>query len=217
VKVRIGFALGTQGLRDETALDGLVDALERLGFDSLWLSERLTGTAPDPLIGLAYAAGRTRRLKLGTSVLVLPGRNPAILAKELASLDRLSAGRLLVALGLGASDPAEHQAFGVASNERGPWVDEVLPLLRRLWTEDRVDHDGPRFHYEGLTVRPRPIQQPIDLWLGGLAPAALRRIGRLADGWLPSSCTVAERAQGARRSRTLPPGRAGRSSPSTSA
>ncbi len=196
MKVRIGLALGTQGLEDDAGYGALVDDLERLGFDSLWLSERLTHDGPDPLVALAYAAGRTRRLKLGTSVLVLPGRNPAILAKELASLDRLSAGRLLLVLGLGASDPAEHQAFGVASRERGPWVEEALPLLRRLWTEDAVDHDGPRFHYRGLSVRPRPIQQPIDLWLGGLAPAALRRIGRLADGWLPSTCTVAEAAAG---------------------
>lgn len=196
MKVRIGIALGTQGLADEARFDDLVDALERLGFDSLWLSERLTGAGPAPLPGLAYAAGRTRRLKLGTSVLVLPGRNPALLAKALASVDRLSRGRLLVALGLGATDPAEQQAFGVGARERAPWVEEALPLLRRLLTEERVDHDGPRFHYRGLTVLPRPVQQPIDLWLGGLAPAALRRLGRLADGWLPSMLTPAEAAAG---------------------
>jgi len=196
MKVRIGYALGTQGLRDPSRLGAVARDLDRLRFDSLWLSDRLTGAAPDPLIGLAVAAGQTRRLKLGTSVLVLPGRNPIVVAKQVASLDRLSDGRLLVAVGLGASDAREHRAFGIESRERGAWVEEVVPLLRRLWTEERVDHDGPRFHYRGLTVLPRPVQHPIDVWLGGLAPAALRRIGRVGDGWLPSFCTVAEAVQG---------------------
>jgi len=196
VKVRVGYALGTQGMRDQAQFGAFIDDLERLGFDSVWLSDRLTGPGLEPVVGLAYAAGRTRRLKLGTSVLVLPGRNPAVLAKELGSLDRLSEGRVLLAVGLGASDQGEHQAFGVSSRERAPWVDEVVPLLRRLWTEEQVDHDGPRFHYKGLTVLPRPIQQPIDVWLGGLAPAALRRIGRIGDGWLPSLITVSEAAKG---------------------
>jgi len=136
------------------------------------------------------------RLKLGTSVLVLPGRNPVVLAKELASLDRLSGGRLLLAVGLGASDAREHQAFGIGGRDRAPWMDEVMPLLRRLWTEENVTHSGPRFHFEDLTVLPRPIQQPIDIWLGGLAPAALRRLGRIGDGWLPSTITPPEAAKG---------------------
>src|SRR5437762_4959400 len=142
MKVRIGFGLGTQGLRDDERFAGLVADLERLGFDSLWLSERLTSPTLDPIVGMAFAAGHTRNLKIGTSVLVLPGRNPALIAKELASLDRLSGGRLLLAFGLGAADPAEHQAFGIDRRERAAWFDEALPLLRRLWTEDDVDHDG---------------------------------------------------------------------------
>ncbi len=198
MKVRIGLALATRPLADDARFAEIVDALERLGFDSLWLSERVGSAIPDPLIALAFAAGRTRRLKLGTSVLVLPGRNPALLAKELASLDRLSQGRLLPAFGLGAAHPAEHQAFGVAPRERGPWLDEALPLLRRFWTEPCVDHHGPRFAYRGVTVLPRPVQQPLDLWLGGRGPATLRRIGRLADGWLPSLVTPAEAAAGRR-------------------
>jgi probable F420-dependent oxidoreductase len=128
-------------------------------------------------------------LKLGTSVQVLPGRNPALLAKELASLDVLSGGRLLPAFGLGIANPAEQQAFGVAREERAAWFDEALPLVRRLWTEDAVDHDGARFHYEGLRVLPKPVQQPPDVWLGGKAPGELRRVGRLGDGWLASFAT----------------------------
>jgi probable F420-dependent oxidoreductase len=196
MKVRIGFGLGTQGLRDDEDLATVVDGLERLGFDSLWLSERVTGAAPDPIVALAFAAGRTTKLKFGTSVLVLPGRNPVLLAKELATLDVLSGGRLLPAFGLGTPDPAEHQAFGVERGERADWFEEALPLMRRLWTEDGVDHDGERFSYKALTVRPKPRQSPIDVWLGGLSPSELRRTGRLGDGWLPSFCTPEEAAAG---------------------
>jgi probable F420-dependent oxidoreductase len=196
VKVRIGFGLGVQGLADDTKFGEFVDGLETDGFDSLWLSERLTGGAPDPIVGLSYAAGRTRKLKLGTSVQVLPGRNPADVAKAWASLDRLSGGRALPAFGLGVADPGEQQAFGVAREERAAWFDEALPLLRRMWSENSVDHDGPRFHYRGLAVRPQPIQQPLDVWLGGRAKSELRRVGRLGDGWLPSFSTPAEVAAG---------------------
>jgi probable F420-dependent oxidoreductase len=193
VKVRIGMGLGTQTLAgDAERFPGFVDALERRGFDSLWLSERLTGPAPDPLVALALAAGRTRRLKLGTSVLVVPGRNPVVLAKELASLDRLSGGRLLPGVGLGAPVPAEHRAFGVDRRARAGLFDEALTLMRRLWTEDDVHHEGEHFHVDGVTLRPRPLQQPIDVWLGGTAPSELRRTGRLADGWLPSFTVPAE-------------------------
>jgi hypothetical protein len=171
VKVRIGMGLGTQTLAgDAERFPGFVDALERRGFDSLWLSERLTGPAPDPLVALAVAAGRTRRLKLGTSVLVVPGRNPVVLAKELASLDRLSGGRLLPGVGLGAPVPAEHRAFGVDRRARAGLFDEALTLIRRLWTEDDVHHDGDHFHVDGVSLRPRP----------------------LGDGWLPSFTVPAE-------------------------
>jgi probable F420-dependent oxidoreductase len=196
VKVRIGFGLGTHTALDHDDLDTLVDGLEHHGFDSLWLSERITGPAPDPIVGLAYAAGRTRRLKLGTSVMVLPGRNPILVAKELASLDRLSNGRLLPAFGLGVADPREQQAFGVAREERAAWFNEALPLIRRLWTEEAVDHDGPRFRCRDLTLRPRPVQSPPDVWLGGIAPSELRRVGRQGDGWLPSFCTPDDAAAG---------------------
>ncbi len=197
MKIRIGVGLGTHTPTNDAArFLPYVDQVEALGFDSLWLSERLTGDAPDPLVALAVAAGRTTRLKLGTGVLVIPGRNPVVLAKELASLDRLSGGRLLPAVGLGAPSPVEHRAFGVSRGERAAWFDEAVPLLRRLWTEDDVHHDGPRFHVDGITLRPRPVQDPIDVWLGGTAPSELRRCGRLGDGWLPSFCTVADVAEG---------------------
>lgn len=195
MKVRIGVGLGVAGLRDDARFGDFVDALEGHGFDSLWLSERVGGDAPDPVIGLAVAAGRTRKLKLGTSVQVLPGRNPALLAKEWASLDRLSGGRALPAFGLGNPVAAEHQAFGVTREDRAPIFDEALPLIRRLWSEDAVDHDGEHFSYRGLTVRPKPLQEDLDVWLGGRARSELRRCGRLGDGWLASFLTADECAE----------------------
>lgn len=197
MKVRIGFGLGTHTrVNDASSFGELVDGLEQLRFDSLWLSERLGADAPDPLTALAFAAGRTTRLKLGTSVLVLPGRNPAVLAKEMASLDRLSSGRLLPAVGLGQPSPVEQSAFGVARGERAAWFDEALGLMRRLWTEDEVTHEGAHFGVHEVTLRPRPVQSPIEVWLGGQAPSELRRVGRLGDGWLPSFTTPDEVREG---------------------
>ena len=195
MKVRIGVGLGVGGLRDDARFGAFVDALDGHGFDSLWLSERVAGDSPDPVVGLAFAAGRTEKLKLGTSVQVLPGRNPALLAKEWATLDRMSGGRALPAFGLGNPIAAEHQAFGVAREDRAPIFDEALPLIRRLWSEDDVDHDGEHFTYKQLTVRPKPTQQHLDVWLGGRAKSELRRCGRLGDGWLASFLTAAECAE----------------------
>lgn len=188
MKVRIAYGMGADATTSDARRFGeLVDGLEALGFDSLWMSERLTGTSPDPLIGLAIAAGRTSRLKLGTSVLVLPGRNPVVLAKALASLDVLSGGRLLPAVGLGARLPVEQQAFGVARDDRARLFDESLATMRELWRGGEVD---------GIRLRLRPVQDPFEVWLGGRAPSELRRVGRVGDGWLPSFSTPEEVAQG---------------------
>ncbi len=193
VKIRIGYGLGTRTFtNDPTRFDPFVDALEDLRFDSLWLSERIGADCPDPVVGLAYAAGRTRRLKLGMSVMVLPGRNPVLVAKELASLDRLSGGRLLPAFGLGIADRHEQMAFGVERNDRAALFDESLEIVRRIWCAGpggKVDHEGPRFAYRELRVGPPPTDGALDVWLGGAAPSELRRVGRLGDGWLPSFCT----------------------------
>jgi probable F420-dependent oxidoreductase len=188
VKVRVGYGLGNLRPLSGEALGTLAEGLEGHGFDSLWLSERISGPAPDPVLALTYAAARTRRIKLGTSVSVLPGRSPALVAKEWATLDVLSGGRALPAFGLGIVHPVEQQAFGVARTDRASIFDESLPLLRRLWSEDAVDHDGRWFHYEGMSVLPKPTH-PLDVWLGGRAPSELRRVGRLGDGWLASFTT----------------------------
>jgi probable F420-dependent oxidoreductase len=185
VKVRIGIGLGNLRPLSGDALGALAESIEGNGFDSLWLSERISGPAPDPVLALTFAAARTRKIKLGTSVSVLPGRSPALVAKEWATLDVLSGGRALPAFGLGIAHPVEQQAFGVERRDRASIFDEALPLLRRLWSEENVDHDGSWFHYEQMNVLPKPAH-PLDVWLGGKAPAELRRVGRLGDGWLAS-------------------------------
>jgi probable F420-dependent oxidoreductase len=196
MKIRFGIGLGVRTALNDSTLLGVVDEMERLGFDSLWLSERIGGSAPDPVVAMSFAAARTTRLKLGMSVLVLPGRNPVVLAKELATLDRMSNGRLLPAFGLGVADPGEQQAFGVARSERAGWFDEALTVVRACWTDPEVTHHGDRFHYDGLRVEPKPLQASPDVWLGGIAPSELRRVGRLADGWLPSFVTPADAERG---------------------
>ncbi len=194
MKVRVGIGTGTSVMSGEE-LGRLVGDLEDLGFDSLWWSDVLTVAGDDPLAAMAFAAGRVARLKIGTTM-VLPGRNPVRLAKELATLDRLSGGRLLVTFVLGLRRAAELDAMGVRAGDRGPQLDELLPLLRRLWTEDDVTHDGPAWTLRGVTVEPKPLQDPLEVWLGGSAPAALRRAGALGDGWLPALCTPGEAAAG---------------------
>jgi len=196
MKVRIGYGLGNLRPLSGDALGAMAEGLEANGFDSLWLSERISGPAPDPVLALTYAAARTRKIKLGTSVSVLPGRSPALVAKEWATLDVLSGGRALPAFGLGIAHPIEQQAFGVERTDRASIFDEALPLLRRLWAEDDVTHDGKWFHYEHMNVLPKPTHR-LDVWLGGRAPSELRRIGRMADGWL-ASFTTPEQCKAAR-------------------
>ena len=191
-KIKCGMGVGTRVAPPDVAAFGqVVDRLEEHGFDSLWLSDGVTVGSLDPVTALAFAAGRTRKLKLGTSTLVVPGRNPVLLARELASLDALSGGRFLPAFGLGRADEAEHQAFGVRRNERGSWFDEAVPLMQRLWREDSVTHTGRRFTVTDLTLRPKPVGR-MQVWTGGRSPREYDRTGRLAEGWLGSFQTPDE-------------------------
>jgi probable F420-dependent oxidoreductase len=194
MKIRIGVG-AAGGAPTLDALGELVTGIDDLGFDSLWLSEVLTGPVVDPVVGLAWAAAYNPRVKLGTTML-LPGRNVLRLAKQLASLDRLSQGRLLVTLVPGLTYAPEREAIGVEPRQRGALIDEALPLLRRLWAGESVTHDGPAGTLRDVKLSPLPVQAPLEVWLGGTAPAALERCGRLSDGWLPSLCTPEEAAAG---------------------
>ena len=191
MKVRIGLSLGPAGTPE--AFAATVDRLEQAGVDSLWLPEMVYSPLVEPFTGLAFALSRTRRLKAGTGVSVLPGRHPVLVAKQLASLAGLAPGRVLPVFGLQPAQPAERALFPVPAGRRAAVFDEALELLRRLLTAERVSFDGEFFTVTDATVG-LPPSKPLDIWLGGSAPVGLRRVGRLADGWLGSLLTPAEAA-----------------------
>lgn len=181
MKVRFGTSLGADAAPG--VLAGLVDGLEHRGIDSLWFSELVYSPTVDPFIGMAYALARTEKLKVGTSVAVLPGRQPVLVAKQLASLAALAPRRVLPVFGLQSALPSERELFPVPDGTRGAAFDAALVQLRSSL-------ESPE-----SAIAPRP-EKPLDIWLGGSAPAAFRRIGRLADGWLGSFLTPTEARAG---------------------
>ena len=193
MKVRIGIALGSAGVPGEFA--AAVDDLEQAGVDSLWLPEMVYGPLVEPFIGMAHALSRTARLKVGTGVSVLPGRHPVLVAKQLASLAGLAPGRVLPVFGLRPARRSEWALFSVPPGRRAAVFDESLQLMRLLLRQDTVSFDGEFFTVEAASIGPRPAK-PLDIWLGGTAPGALRRVGRLADGWLASLITPDEAGAG---------------------
>jgi probable F420-dependent oxidoreductase len=188
MKVRIGISLGPYATPD--GLAAAVGPLESAGIDSLWLSEVVYGDLVEPLIGMTYALARTSRLKVGTGVAVLPGRHPVLVAKELATLAALAPRRVLPVFGLRPARGPEAAAFPVAGN-RAAVFDESLELLRLLLSQQNVSFSGRFFTVDGASVGPLPAKA-LDIWLGGSAPAGLRRVGRFGDGWLGSFLTPAE-------------------------
>ena len=191
MKVRIGVSLGPAGGPDQFA--AAVDLLEQAGVDSLWLSELVYSPLVEPFTGMAFALSRTRRLKAGSGISVLPGRHPVLVAKQLASLAGLAPGRVLPVFGLRPAQPAEQALFPVPSGQRAAVFDESLALLRLLLTMEKVSFDGSFFTVSDASLGPLPAK-PLDIWLGGSAAGGLRRVGRLADGWLGSLLTPAEAA-----------------------
>src|SRR5580658_7173220 len=193
MKVRIGISLGPAGTADGFA--AAVDLLEQARVDSLWLPENVYTPLVEPFTGMAFALSRTRRLKAGSGISVLPGRHPVLVAKQLASLAGLAPGRVLPVFGLQPAQPAERGLFPVPPGQRAAVFDESLMLLRLLLTNQTVSFDGAFFSVSDASVGPLPAK-PLDIWLGGTAPGALRRIGRLGDGWLGSLVTPAEAGAG---------------------
>jgi probable F420-dependent oxidoreductase len=196
VKIRFGVGLGADTAPDQLA--GIVDHLENSGVDSLWFSELVYTPAVDPVVGMAYALARTTRLKVGTSVAVLPGRHPVLVAKQLASLAAVAPKRVLPVFGLRSAIPAEREVFVVPDGERAAVFDESLRVLRSALVDDSASYKpfkGRYFTVNAAAVAPRPVP-PLDIWLGGSAPAAFRRIGTLGDGWLGSFLTPGEARAG---------------------
>jgi probable F420-dependent oxidoreductase len=189
MSVRIGVSLGAAGAPSE--FEASVGLLEAAGVDSLWLPETVYGAAVDPFTGMTFALAKTERLKVGSGISVLPGRHPVLVAKQLASLAGLAPRRVLPVFGLQPALAAERALFPVPPGQRAAVFDEALTLLRLMLTTDVVSFHGAFFTVENASVGPLPAK-PLDIWLGGSAEAGLRRIGRLADGWLGSLLTPAE-------------------------
>jgi probable F420-dependent oxidoreductase len=171
--------------------EAAVDMLEAARVDSLWLPETVYGPAVDPFTGMAFALAKTAHLKAGSGISVLPGRHPVLVAKQLTSLAGLAPGRVLPAFGLQPASAAERALFPVPAGQRGALFDEALTLLRLMLNTDVVSFHGSYFSVDDASAGPLPAK-PVDIWLGGSAPAGLRRVGRLADGWLGSLLTPAE-------------------------
>jgi probable F420-dependent oxidoreductase len=171
-----------------------VDLCEAEGADSLWQSDRLIGTAPvlECLSTLAAVAGRTRRIKFGMNVLSAAMRDPVLAAKQCATIDILSGGRLLPAFGIGTTQSEEWQALGLDFAGRGQRTDEALEIISRLWTGETLDYNGTHFQLRGVTMRPRPVQPDIPMWIGGSSAAAIRRTGRFGTGWQGGAETPAQ-------------------------
>jgi len=201
MKVRIGISLGDGALdtgSPDRVLD-FIDQCERWDIDSVWVSDRIAAPRPtlDPVVFMAFLASRMCNMKFGTSALVLPTRHPVLLAKQLATLDFLCKGRLLLVVGIGGDDSRDFDAVGVRKEERGKRGDEAITLMKKLWSEENVSFEGQFYSVRDLTLLPRPYQEggpPV--WVGGRSKAAFRRAGRLADGWLASSVATNEVAAG---------------------
>lgn len=185
LKVRVGLGLGA-ALTAESFWT-VTDTSEEVGLDSLWFAERLGGDQLAPLAAMAAAVARTSRLRIGTSALILPGRDPVQLAKEIATIDQLSNGRIIPVFGLVSPHSSDRRVLRVPHGAAGRWADEALTVMRRLWAGQTIDHDGEFFDYAQLRIGPRTADSKhLDVWTGGHSRFAISRAGRLADGWLPS-------------------------------
>lgn len=195
--MRFGVTLTNNwGVEDVAGLVALGPFIESLGYHSVWVNhhvlnigyvhERL-GAKPyhDALTVLTWVAAQTERVRLGTSVLVLPYLHPMTLGKQLATLDQLSGGRVVAGVGVGSLQ-AEHELLDlVPFAERGAYADEFLAVLRTLWEDAEPRFSGTYFNLEGALAAPKPLQAPLPIVVGGNQRRALRRVARFADGWHP--------------------------------
>jgi probable F420-dependent oxidoreductase len=166
-------------------LAAMLKQAEDAGFHSAWVMENQLGVACalDPLCTLAFAAGQTSSMRLGIAVAILALHQPVRLAREAATIDQLSNGRLTLGIGMGSAG-LPWEAFGATGHERAPRFEEYLAVMRRLWTEPAVDFKGEFVTLREAAMEPKPAQRPLPVWFGASSPRALRRTARLADGWI---------------------------------
>ncbi len=162
-----------------------IDMCEAGGVDSIWQTDRIVGHQPflESITTMAALAGRTRRMRFGMNVVSLAFRDPVLLAKQCATIDVLSEGRLLPAFGIGSPLAPEWQALGIDTRTRGRKTDECLEIIRRLWREESVDFNGAFYKLKGVTIAPKPVQPELPMWIGGSTDAAIRRTARIGTGW----------------------------------
>jgi probable F420-dependent oxidoreductase len=195
--VKLGLVhINMGGLARPDVLVRAVSAAESAGFESLWAGEHVVLPDPqvppspmaprapalDPLFALTWAAAHSSTLRLATGIVILPQRNPVVLAKEVATLDVLSGGRVILGVGAGYLEP-EFRAVGANFAERGAVTDEHLDALESLWYDEKPDYHGAFVDFAGVDAHPRPVQQPIPLVVGGHRPPAYRRAVERAHGW----------------------------------
>ncbi|MEJ1979087.1 MAG: LLM class flavin-dependent oxidoreductase [Acetobacteraceae bacterium] len=174
-----------------------VDLCEAGGVDSLWQTDRLISRTPilECMAAMAAVAGRTRRLKLGMNVVSVALRDPVLVAKQCATIDVLSGGRLLPGFGVGSPLAPEWAALDLDTHTRGSRTDEGLEIIRRLWREERVSFQGAHHRLSGASISPKPVQAELPMWIGGASEAAIRRTARVGTGWMGGPETPAEAAR----------------------
>jgi probable F420-dependent oxidoreductase len=195
--MKIGwFGAGSGALGDAAGVAEVAEAAESLGYESIWIGEHPVLVDPqappsplpslsellDPVPALAFAAARTSRIRLGTGIVILPLRNPVTFAKEMASIDVLSGGRLDVGIGVGYV-PGEYEAMGVDFHTRGRRADECVDALRTLWHDDEPAMAGEFVSFAGVQCRPQPVQRPLPVHASGMSTAARRRAVSRCHGW----------------------------------
>jgi len=184
--IRLGLGIGAFPFSSSRAFWRWVDLCEEGGIDSLWQTDRLASKQPflESVSTMAALAGATERIKFGMNAVVVSVRDPLVIAKQCATIDFLSGGRLLPVFGVGRDTAPEFRATGRSPRARGARSNEALELMRRLWSEESVTFEGEHYRYQDASIAPRPVQQPLPLWIGGSSPAAIRRTARLGTGWL---------------------------------
>ncbi|MGE0823170.1 MAG: LLM class flavin-dependent oxidoreductase [Candidatus Binatia bacterium] len=195
IKIGIGFGLWRLGMPDPTTICDYAERAEAVGIDSIWLSDHIVSRIPDLDISciMAMFAARTKKIKMGPSVLTLPARDPVQVAKTYATLDYLtgSCNRVIMAVGLG-SDPRDCIACGIAPDERAKRMEEGVHVMRKLWAGPNVSHAGKFYKFDNVSIEPRPAKGSLDVWIGGKSDLAIKRTARYGDGWFPSFVTPEE-------------------------
>jgi probable F420-dependent oxidoreductase len=184
-KVAVGVGLMEFSFSGAAAYWRWVDLCEAGGVDSIWQTDRLVSPQPflECMSVMAALAGRTRRIKFGVNVLSLAMRDAVLVARQCATIDFLSNGRLLPAFGIGSPLGPEWTALNLDTKTRGRKTDEGLEVIRRLWSEDKVDFDGVHYKLSGASIAPKPVQPDLPMWIGGSSEAAIRRTARIGTGW----------------------------------